>query len=273
MTINYIRSTVYKGPHRIRVIARGIIGSIPSREEGVLLTEEQKRSLQQRWYPELWDDAGRPIQDALDEKLASGEAVVLDAGCSEGTWLLRPHRGTANLLIGADLSAAATPGFPFAVSDICHAPFRASTFDIIVCHNVLEHLRQPKNALVEFARVLKPGGNLFFQTPSVQAPLMKVARWMPHFVRRRLKKAVTGVDIDDILPVIYYCNTPRRLDRCLHSVGLKREMLHVWDEMHEYLAFSSWSYAFGLWYSRFIRRGPLRALGTTMAGVYTKPLV
>lgn len=41
---------------------------------------------------------------------------------------------------------------------------RSSSFDYILCTQVLEHLREPQKAFVEFKRLLRPGGRLFLTT-------------------------------------------------------------------------------------------------------------
>lgn len=43
-------------------------------------------------------------------------------------------------------------------------PFADTTFDVVLCHNVLEHTSDSLNVLSELHRLLKPGGQLFFNT-------------------------------------------------------------------------------------------------------------
>ena len=45
-------------------------------------------------------------------------------------------------------------------------PFSDDTFDLIVCSEVLEHLHEYNNAVVEINRVLKPGGKFFASVPA-----------------------------------------------------------------------------------------------------------
>ncbi len=45
-------------------------------------------------------------------------------------------------------------------ADMTHLPFPDETFDVITCGYVLEHLQDPMPGLMEFRRVLKPGGRL-----------------------------------------------------------------------------------------------------------------
>ena len=40
-------------------------------------------------------------------------------------------------------------------------PFPDNTFDLIVCSEVLEHLHEYNDAVIEINRVLKPGGKVF----------------------------------------------------------------------------------------------------------------
>ncbi len=44
-------------------------------------------------------------------------------------------------------------------------PIENGTVDTVLCTQVLEHLEQPERALVEFLRVLRPGGHLILTAP------------------------------------------------------------------------------------------------------------
>ena len=43
-------------------------------------------------------------------------------------------------------------------------PWEDSSFDVVVCVDVLEHVKNPRQAIAEIARVLKPGGLFCFDT-------------------------------------------------------------------------------------------------------------
>lgn len=51
------------------------------------------------------------------------------------------------------------------VSDITSIPEPDRSFDAILCVEVFEHLPEPKKALMEFARLLRPGGHLILTAP------------------------------------------------------------------------------------------------------------
>lgn len=44
-------------------------------------------------------------------------------------------------------------------------PFATASFDAVACFSVLHHLPHPRNALAEFARVLRPGGVVIVKEP------------------------------------------------------------------------------------------------------------
>jgi 2-polyprenyl-3-methyl-5-hydroxy-6-metoxy-1,4-benzoquinol methylase len=51
------------------------------------------------------------------------------------------------------------------ISDIASIPEANQSFDAIMCTEVFEHIINPREALVEFARLLKPGGYLLLTSP------------------------------------------------------------------------------------------------------------
>src|SRR5213075_283357 len=55
------------------------------------------------------------------------------------------------------------------VGDAHHLPFRDASFDRVFAFNVFEHLREPRRAAAEIARVLKPKGLVAVHTAFLQA--------------------------------------------------------------------------------------------------------
>jgi len=50
-------------------------------------------------------------------------------------------------------------------ADICQLPFEDTSFDLIFCNHVLEHIPDDRKAMQELFRVLKSGGTLIAQVP------------------------------------------------------------------------------------------------------------
>ena len=51
------------------------------------------------------------------------------------------------------------------VCDIASLPVEDNSFDVVLCTEVFEHIIHPHEALVEFKRILKPGGYLILTAP------------------------------------------------------------------------------------------------------------
>ena len=51
------------------------------------------------------------------------------------------------------------------VADVYKLPFDDNSFDVVLCMVVMEHLEDPKKAISEMKRVLKPGGMILVSTP------------------------------------------------------------------------------------------------------------
>lgn len=62
------------------------------------------------------------------------------------------------------------------VGDICEIPVADNSFDVVLCTEVLEHIPDPRRALKELARVVKPGGQLI-----VTAPFCSMTHFAPYF--------------------------------------------------------------------------------------------
>ena len=88
---------------------------------------------------------------------------ILDAGCGEGFFSAKvydefPHAS----IVGCDgaqealvIARKINPSIKFEQANIYEMPYRDKEFDLVVCSEVLEHLKDPKSALCELDRVGK----------------------------------------------------------------------------------------------------------------------
>jgi len=121
-------------------------------------------------YPALADSVAAFV------RTSSGRARLLDVGVGRG----RTRRYLAPLSVvdriefhGVDLAADLgarchdASAWKLVRADVARPlPYRDAAFDVVVCEQVLEHVDDPRAALVEIARVLRPGGRLVFGVPT-----------------------------------------------------------------------------------------------------------
>ncbi len=133
-------------------------------------------ALHRRWQKELFEPgwlglfvnpfffARRGLLRELRPFFAELTGEVLDVGCGR-----KPYRAhvPAARYVGLDLD---TPELrALGGADIFYAggdfPVADSSFDAVVCSQVLEHIFTPAEFLAEIRRVLRPGGVLVLTTP------------------------------------------------------------------------------------------------------------
>lgn len=102
----------------------------------------------------------RRLYDLLKiEKLLHGR--MLDFSPSRP--LYRKFKKTAGLeYFSSDFANEFISDYHF---DITGIKQNDNFFDLILCYHILEHVTDDRKAMSELLRVLKPGGNLFLQTP------------------------------------------------------------------------------------------------------------
>ncbi len=94
---------------------------------------------------------------------------ILDVGCGPGTITAdladRVPDGhvtgidaAAEIVSQARELAGGRPNLEFAAGDVYALDFPDGTFDVVHCHQVLQHLGDPVRALAEMRRVTRPGG-------------------------------------------------------------------------------------------------------------------
>jgi 2-polyprenyl-3-methyl-5-hydroxy-6-metoxy-1,4-benzoquinol methylase len=125
---------------------------------------------------------------------------ILDLGCGSG-WLtsILSRFGPT---VGLDLSPGAIesarvkyPGVFFGTADLS-AGFRVTEkFDVIVSHEVIEHLEDQAGHLRDIALALRPNGWLILTTPNAARPSEKTQPIENHLTKRQLR-SLLAVDFD-----------------------------------------------------------------------------
>jgi len=115
-----------------------------------------------------WLNPFHIVQATLERGLARhGDRIrgrVLDIGC--GTKPYRRLFPGATQYVGTETKRTFTPGNQADVTCFGEAlPFRTTTFDAVVCTEVLEHVAEPSDFLREVERVMRPGAVLLLTTP------------------------------------------------------------------------------------------------------------
>ena len=104
--------------------------------------------------------------------------------------------------LGEKLGGTAEYGKIDYESDICAIPVPDSSFEVILCTEVLEHTPEPIEALREISRILKPGGRLFLTAPLGsglhQLPYHYYGGYTPEWYKHFCRKF--GLYISEILP-------------------------------------------------------------------------
>lgn len=149
----------------------------PSLTDPNYLVLKSRREILRRWCQELPGSALR----------------VLDVGGR-----LQPYRP---LLLGREeLYVAIDPVFE-GLLDVAgvgeRLPFAATTFDLIICTQVLNYAQSPTAAIGEFYRVLKPEGTLYLSVPAI-FPRYHDQRW--HFMPDGLDALLAPFPLVEIVP-------------------------------------------------------------------------
>ena len=110
--------------------------------------------------------ARKGLCDAITEYAPLLSGRLLDVGCGS-----QPYRPlfAVDAYVGLDIDSETSRkrGVADYLYDGKIFPFADSSFDAVLCNQVLEHVFNPDEFLGEIARVLKPGGKLLLTVPFV----------------------------------------------------------------------------------------------------------
>ncbi len=108
---------------------------------------------------------------------------VLDFGCGAGGKSLYYASLGATMVTGVDVvpryedesrklaeSLGLSDKFNFVLGDATKMPFQDNTFDTVIMNDFMEHVDEPKAALLEAIRLIKKGGRIYINFPPYNHP-------------------------------------------------------------------------------------------------------
>jgi ubiquinone/menaquinone biosynthesis C-methylase UbiE len=153
------------------------------------------------------------------------DKMVLDAGCGTGRFTdffieeganvisADTSKNMLKFLMEKNLNAKAIN------ADIFNLPFKNNSFDLIVCSQVLTHLREYKRPLAEFKRILNSDGIIIIDIRNVLYPI--------HFIRKYIlpkteidRDSRYNPDITHIFKIMKICDEINLKIDDLRGVGL-----------------------------------------------------
>jgi SAM-dependent methyltransferase len=138
-----------------------------------------ERAAYDEWHAEHpsgqgpWYELAKRILRERPKLLDAGP--VLEIGCGGGDFAAWMAANGAREVVGEDFSPVAISraqaehdgaGVRFRTDDIEHIDHPADAFSLVVSCETIEHVREPKRALAELVRVLRPGGTLLLSAPN-----------------------------------------------------------------------------------------------------------
>ncbi len=157
-------------------------------------------------------------------QLAAGERArgrVFEDGCGVGMYLDHLAK-SARLAVGMDIELErAAEAHQMVPQVTCgageHLPFPSNTFDLVLSHEVLEHVNDDRQAMREIVRVLRPGGRLTLFVPNRGYPFethgiywkgqyrfgnIPLVNYLPRSLRNRLAPHVRVYTSRDLAKLI-----------------------------------------------------------------------
>ena len=179
---------------------------------------------------------------------------VLDVGCSSG-YLARPLVERGCTVVGIELDEKAAEAAREVCSEVLvgdaetmELPFPEGSFDVVLCGDVIEHLRDPERFLARLRPLLREGGRLVLTTPNVANWTMRLGlllgRWqytergildrthLHLFTRNTLVETLERADYR-VLELDYTVPVPTigapAVERAAHAIGRLRPSLFAYQ--------------------------------------------
>jgi SAM-dependent methyltransferase len=216
------------------------------------------------WYDEHWLDAW---WERVRPAITPPGLTVLDVGSGRRPIVPVSERSPGTTYIGLDVSgselelAGSEAYDERIVADAAdRRPELDGRCDVVLSHQVFEHVRALDVAVDNIAGYLKPGGRLVTMFSGTFSAFGIVNRVLPEPIGFRLVAWRMGRDLDDIFPAYYHACYDRAVHRLFAS----------WSDVDivplfrgaDYFAFNRWAHGGYLAYEEWARLTDRRNLAT-----------
>ncbi len=182
-------------------------------------------------------DIYKSLQEFIQKEFAAKDTInVLEAGCGS---LGKITFNTAARITGIDISAKQLERNKYIhekiQGDLQTYTHPAAKYDIIVCWDVLEHLKKPRLALDNMHTALKPGGLLLVKIPNLMSFKGLFTKFSPHWIHVLYYKLIykqKNAGKEDTGPFKTYLKyqiAPQKLKKYAGEHGLDVPFSDLWD--------------------------------------------
>lgn len=152
---------------------------------------------------------------------------VLDLGCGQTNKYTKLLTKLSDNIVGLDVDDKVLENIHLKeayVYDREKLPFEKNTFDIVVSHAVMEHIKYPDLIIMEIARILKRGGYFISCQPNRFHYIVALGSIIPYNLRLKVNSWARGENLvkdRDFYPTFYRFNTPRTCKSLLIKNGFE----------------------------------------------------
>ncbi len=242
-------------------------------------TKREKRyKIIQKYYPGL----PRPEHlyfKQIKEKIKR-DSVVLEIGCGRapGDGVLGPLKH-ARFFVGLDMDfdhlklinkERCKPVY----GDAHFAPFKESSFNIIICRSVLEHIENPGEFVQAIDRILKPHGFFVFLTPNKWSYFCVVSRLIPNRFHAYIAKKIYEREEEDTFKTFYRINSSATIKNLFEKTSMKEDKIIMRQQYPIELWFSLLLLYAGILFEKIINRYKIFSfLRSNIIGCYRKDVL
>ncbi len=212
-------------------------------------------ALQHRYYDaQGWVHAYTVYEREVLGRLEQ-ETAVLDIGCGRAFPFAAAMLKKSLRVFGVDPVAEASAAPAGAIVRQASGeslPYGDARFDLVISRCVLEHIEHPPALFAEIARVLRPGGEFVFLTPSRFDYVSVIASVVPNALHPKIVHWTEGRAEADTFPTYYRANSHAAIRRLAGGAGLAVKELRYLHHCPTSLMFSPTLYRLATLYDKTV---------------------